>query len=108
MYGGFQGALNQAPMMPRDASLSGSKYFSDFLFFTLIHRDEDPNEESLVGQRAALHQILVQFRVAESHLGGNVAVQYQRNDGEVGVHRGVAGDNNLYVLSNISIFYLFK
>jgi hypothetical protein len=55
----------------------------------LIDADEDPHEESLVGQRSPLAELLVQFRICESYLVRHVLVQYQGEHWEHGVDGGI-------------------
>lgn len=56
---------------------------------TLVHANEHPHEEGLVGEGASFSKILVQLRVGEGNGWGHIMVQDEGEHGEVGVDRGI-------------------
>lgn len=56
---------------------------------TLVHTDQNPHEEGLVGEGPPFGEVLVQLRVGEGNGRGDIMVQDKGENREVGVDRGI-------------------
>lgn len=63
---------------------------SDRYMLTLVHTNEHPHKEGLVGEGAPFGEVLVQLRVGEGNGRGHIMVQDKGKDGKVGVDRCIS------------------
>lgn len=62
---------------------------SHYTLHTLIHTNEHPHEEGLIGEGAAFSEVFVQLGIGESNGGGDVMVQDEGEYREIGVDCGI-------------------